>query len=53
MKFQYQHVVPQRDLDHEVKPAKRGKFSCAVCSKAITKVSLHDGPELLKSFFRF
>lgn len=60
----WQHVKPQRDIDHEVKPVlqtviQKGKKVkliampqvCDTCGNKIKQVPDNEGPESLKSFF--
>lgn len=57
----WQHVIPQREQDHEVRPKNSEfdvsryvgeKFYCWKCDKEIKTVADNDGPEGLKALLR-
>jgi hypothetical protein len=53
----WQHVVPQKDLNHEPRPEPRvttnSWVGCATCGARIRRVDDNEGPESLKALFRF
>jgi hypothetical protein len=57
MKPRWQHVVPQRDLDHEPRPDEvrrrhdGGFLACDRCGKEIMPVGPDAGPEGLRARF--
>lgn len=52
MAQKYQHRIPQ-DTDHTVRPDPDHPRKCARCGLAIKPVKDNEGPESLKSLFRF
>ena len=54
----YQHIVPQKNMDHEIKPVtrmntlSRAQLYCQHCGKPIMRVDEDEGPESLKSLLR-
>lgn len=53
----WQHTIPQREQDHEVRPytrvSGRGPVRCMTCDKPIKRVAADDGPEGLKALLSF